>query len=154
LRKELAENSSKQAAVAYDRLSNFMNSINTKTLIKKSATDVINEGKKLLTEIVKSVYPEEPKTTSPLLKGESLNFMGNRYFTFSTVVRVNQIETSRDKNSGVDEAGIHSPESARKFRETIEKLAGCSNYMDIQLACIEGSAAQLFGYKKIGCCLS
>ena len=68
-----------------------------------------------------SVYREEPKNTSPLLKGESLNFMGNRYFTFSTVVRVNQIETSRDKNSGVDEAGIHSPESARKFRETIEK---------------------------------
>ena len=26
-----------------------------------------------------SVYREEPKTISPLLKGESLNFMGNRY---------------------------------------------------------------------------
>lgn len=68
-----------------------------------------------------SGYPETLKTTSQLLKGESLKFMGNRYFTFSTVVRVNQIETSRDNNSGVDEAGIHSPEGALKFRETIEK---------------------------------
>jgi hypothetical protein len=47
--------------------------------------------------------------------------MGNRFFTFSSVVRVNQIEVSRDRNEGVDESGIHSPEGATKFRETIEK---------------------------------
>ena len=121
LRKELAENPSKQAAVLKDRLSSFMSLINTKTLIKNSAGDVINEGKKLLVEIVKAVYPEKPKATSQVLKDPSLTLMGNRFFTFSTVVRVNQIETSRDKNSGVDESGIHSPEGARKFRETIEK---------------------------------
>ena len=52
---------------------------------------------------------------------EGLTLMGNRFFTFSTVVRVNQIETSRDKFHGTDESSIHTPEGARKFRETIEK---------------------------------
>jgi hypothetical protein len=47
--------------------------------------------------------------------------IGNRFFTFSTVIRVNQIEVARDKNEGVDESDIHTPEGARKFRETIEK---------------------------------
>ncbi len=48
-------------------------------------------------------------------------FFGNRYFTFNTIVRVNQIETSRDVNNGEDESIIHSPAEARVFRETIEK---------------------------------
>jgi len=51
---------------------------------------------------------------------EKLTLLGNRFLTFSTVVRVNQIETSRDQFHGTDESGIHSPEGARKFRETIE----------------------------------
>ncbi len=46
---------------------------------------------------------------------------GNRFFTFATIIRVNQIEVSRDRNEGVDESGIHTPEGARLFRETIEK---------------------------------
>ena len=54
-------------------------------------------------------------------KDQGLKLLGNRFFTFSTVVRVNQIEVSRDKNDGVDESGIHSAEAARTFRETIEK---------------------------------
>ena len=52
---------------------------------------------------------------------EGLTLLGNRFFTFSTVVRVNQIETSRDAFHGTDESTIHTPEGARKFRETIEK---------------------------------
>jgi hypothetical protein len=36
-----------------EKLINFMNSINTKTLDNKSAADVINEGKNLVFEIVK-----------------------------------------------------------------------------------------------------
>jgi hypothetical protein len=47
--------------------------------------------------------------------------LGHRYFTFNTVVRVNQIETSRDVTNGEDESSIHSPEEARVFRETIDK---------------------------------
>lgn len=47
--------------------------------------------------------------------------IGNRFFTFNTVVRVNQIETSRDVTNGEDESSIHSPREARIFRETIER---------------------------------
>ena len=54
-------------------------------------------------------------------KDTGLKLMGNRFFTFSTVVRVNQIETSRDKSDGADESSVHGPEEARTFRETIEK---------------------------------
>ncbi len=50
-----------------------------------------------------------------------VQLLGNRFFTFNTVVRVNQIETSRDVTNGEDESSIHSPKEARIFRETIEK---------------------------------
>lgn len=53
LRKELAENPSKEAFDARERLNNFMNSINTKTLDNRSTADVINEGKNLLFETSK-----------------------------------------------------------------------------------------------------
>ena len=53
LRKELTENTSKKAVDVREKLINFMNSINTKTLDNKSAADVLNEGKNLLFEIVK-----------------------------------------------------------------------------------------------------
>jgi len=46
---------------------------------------------------------------------------GNRFLTFNTVIRVNQIEVARDKNVGRDERNLHSPEKAMKFREAIEK---------------------------------
>ena len=46
--------------------------------------------------------------------------MGNRFFTFNTLVRVNQIETSREGAHGEDESSIHSPAEARVFRETVE----------------------------------
>lgn len=54
-------------------------------------------------------------------KDSDLQLLGNRFFTFSTVVRVNQIETSRDEVNGEDESSIHSPAEARVFRETVEK---------------------------------
>lgn len=55
LRKELTEHPSREAAAAREKLNNFMGSINTKTLDKRSAADVVNEGKKLLAEIARSV---------------------------------------------------------------------------------------------------
>ena len=56
-----------------------------------------------------------------LSKYHGLKLMGNRFFTLSTVVRVNQIETSRNKSDGTDDSSVHDPEEARTFRETIEK---------------------------------
>jgi hypothetical protein len=45
---------------------------------------------------------------------------GGRFLTINTVVRVNQIEVTRDKNAGEDESAIHSLDNARRFREAIE----------------------------------
>jgi hypothetical protein len=47
--------------------------------------------------------------------------LGNRFFTFNSVVRVNQIETSRDVTNGEDESSIHSPQEAQAFRQAVEK---------------------------------
>ena len=54
-------------------------------------------------------------------EGPSLQLMGNRFFTFNTVVRVNQIETSRNESNGEDESSVHSPAEAKVFRAAIEE---------------------------------
>jgi len=45
--------------------------------------------------------------------------MGHRYLTINTIVRVNQIEVTRDKNEGRDERHLHSPEKVKAFREAV-----------------------------------
>jgi hypothetical protein len=45
--------------------------------------------------------------------------IGNRFLTLNTVVRVNQIEVTRTRNEGFDEAAIHTLANARAFREAI-----------------------------------
>lgn len=50
-----------------------------------------------------------------------LRLMGNRFFTLNTVVRVNQIEATRDSTHGTDESSIHSPVEAKTFRDAIEE---------------------------------
>lgn len=52
---------------------------------------------------------------------EPVHLTGNRFLTFNTVIRVNQIEVARDRNVGVDERDLHTPEKAMKFRDAIEK---------------------------------
>jgi hypothetical protein len=47
--------------------------------------------------------------------------MGNRFLTFNTVVRVNQIEVTRDRNAGEDEGGDHTPETVQAFRNAVEQ---------------------------------
>jgi hypothetical protein len=47
--------------------------------------------------------------------------MGQRFLTFNTIVRVRQIEVTRDTAHGPDESSVHTPAEARTFRETIEK---------------------------------
>ncbi|MDB4426442.1 DUF3863 domain-containing protein [bacterium] len=44
---------------------------------------------------------------------------GHRFLTLATVVRVDQIEVTRDLSHGPDESAIHGPEEARVFREAI-----------------------------------
>ncbi len=41
---------------------------------------------------------------------------GNRFFTFNSVIRVNQIEVRRDRVEGEDEAAVHTPEAVRSLR--------------------------------------
>ena len=52
------------------------------------------------------------RATLPRLKG-------NRFITFNTVIRVNQIEVRRDRNEGVDEA-LHTLEAVRDLRAAFE----------------------------------
>jgi hypothetical protein len=46
--------------------------------------------------------------------------MGNRFLTFNTIVRVRQIEVTRDTAHGPDESSVHTPAEARTFRGAIE----------------------------------
>ena len=50
---------------------------------------------------------------------KSIPLIGNRFLTLNTVIRVNQIEASRNKNLGVDDRKAHTPERIIKFREAI-----------------------------------
>ena len=78
LREELARNPSAEAAAAKAKLNEFMSSMNAKTLDNKSAADVINQGKQLLSEIVKSVYQKETDTAAGRSKDQGLKLMGKR----------------------------------------------------------------------------
>jgi hypothetical protein len=52
-------------------------------------------------------------------KAASDKLMGNRFLTLNTVIRVNQIEVSRDRNVGEDERNMHTPERVIAFREAV-----------------------------------
>jgi len=52
-------------------------------------------------------------------KTEAAPLLGNRFLTFNTVVRVNQIEAGRDQLIGHDEAHLHKPKTIRDFRKAI-----------------------------------
>jgi len=43
--------------------------------------------------------------------------MKGRYFTFNSVIRVNQIEVARNRNEGVDEGDIHTPGNVAALRD-------------------------------------
>jgi len=75
-----------------------------------------------LATIVALAFPGRAgDVVSSAVKGGGLQLMGNRFFTLNTVVRVNQIEATRDAVHGEDESSIHSPVEARTFREAVEK---------------------------------
>lgn len=52
---------------------------------------------------------------------DASGLLGNRFLTLNTIVRVRQIEVTRDTAHGPDESSVHTPEDARTFREAIEK---------------------------------
>jgi len=54
-------------------------------------------------------------------EGQTPDLIGNRFLTFNTVVRVNQIEVARDRMTGEDEGNLHTVEAARLFRQSIER---------------------------------
>jgi hypothetical protein len=54
-----------------------------------------------------------------LIKPDGL--LGNRFLTFNSVIRVNQIEVTRNKNIGEDERKLHTPQKLKQFRKAIEK---------------------------------
>ena len=58
---------------------------------------------------------------TPLLAEKESKLMGKRFFTLNAIVRVNQIEVTREETHGVDESAIHSVKEAKVFREAIAK---------------------------------
>ncbi len=56
-----------------------------------------------------------------LAADENLSLTGNRFLTLNTIVRVHQIEVTRDAAHGPDESSVHTPAEARTFREAIDK---------------------------------
>lgn len=61
------------------------------------------------------VTPIQGQNKQPVPDG----LMGHRFLTFNTIIRVNQIEVSRDRNEGEDERSAHTPERVVAFREAI-----------------------------------
>jgi Domain of Unknown Function with PDB structure (DUF3863)/Domain of Unknown Function with PDB structure (DUF3864) len=58
---------------------------------------------------------------SGLCHADQPTLLGNRFLTLNTIVRVHQIEVTRDTAHGEDESSVHTPAEARTFREAIEK---------------------------------
>jgi hypothetical protein len=57
----------------------------------------------------------------PLQAEVAAQLMGQRILTLNTIVRVRQIEVTRDTAHGPDESAVHTPAEARTFREAIQK---------------------------------
>lgn len=48
------------------------------------------------------------------------SLVGNRFLTLNSVIRVNQIEVSRTRNLGFDEAEFHTPQYIQALRDAVE----------------------------------
>jgi hypothetical protein len=86
--------------------------VSHKTLIALLAITAMSAG---------NSYQDISANASQSITDSTLRLKGNRFLTFNTVVRVRQIEVSRDTAYGPDESSIHSPAEAQAFREAIEK---------------------------------
>ena len=52
---------------------------------------------------------------------DALVLRGKRVVTINSVIRVNQIEVTREKNAGADEGGLHTVGAAERFRHAVFK---------------------------------
>jgi hypothetical protein len=52
--------------------------------------------------------------------GTKKGLSGNRFLTFNVVIRVNQIEVTRNRNLGHNERASHTPSRVIKFREAVD----------------------------------
>ncbi|HEY0271566.1 MAG TPA: DUF3863 domain-containing protein [Chitinophaga sp.] len=59
------------------------------------------------------------RALSAALAPAANGLMGHRFLTFNCVIRVNQIEVSRDRNVGQDERSLHTPARVSAFREAV-----------------------------------
>jgi hypothetical protein len=65
--------------------------------------------------------PASPRPAAKSPAGVPVSgLLGNRFLTFTTVVRVRQVETTRTEASGPDESSVHTPKEARARREMID----------------------------------
>jgi len=58
---------------------------------------------------------------APAPDAAPVTLAGHRFLTLNTVIRVNQIESARDRNVGADEAALHTPETVATFRDAVSK---------------------------------
>jgi len=59
------------------------------------------------------------------IKNQEENLQNKRFLTINAIVRVNQIEVSRERSVGSDESGLHTPEKVKEMRQALR--SGCSS---------------------------
>mgnify|MGYP000011312245 CR=1 FL=1 len=74
---------------------------------------------KTLTILAAASFMAAGLATADQTNASGPSLIGNRFLTFNTVVRVRQIEVTRDTAHGPDESSVHTPAEARTFREAI-----------------------------------
>ncbi|MBN1939868.1 MAG: DUF3863 domain-containing protein [Candidatus Aminicenantes bacterium] len=60
-----------------------------------------------------------PRPAGPIAPAAAQPLDGRRILTFNSVIRVNQIEVTRTRNEGFDEADRHTPENVRALRDAL-----------------------------------
>jgi hypothetical protein len=65
------------------------------------------------------LWSGQDATAADRIKSDSATLLGHRFFTLNTVVRVNQIEVTRERNVGQDETREHTLAAVKSFREAI-----------------------------------
>ncbi|WP_431209627.1 DUF3863 domain-containing protein [Puia sp. P3] len=76
--------------------------------------------------------------------------MGNRFLTFNCVIRVNQIEVSRDRNVGEDERSLHTPQRVENFRRAVAKgFPGAKMTWALSWLALHDSTANYVGIRRL-----
>lgn len=81
-------------------------------MLKRSLRNIIT----LVLLLSSGIFPVTGQQTKVQTKN---GLTGGRFLTFNTVIRVNQIEVSRDRNVGEDERALHTPAKVIAFRNAV-----------------------------------